>query len=67
MSETQFPLTLRVTVSGANPDEIRENARAQALNFFGTTAELDVISAEAQSDGEHHNRYHATVIFRRIA
>ncbi|TMR12015.1 hypothetical protein ETD86_33930 [Nonomuraea turkmeniaca] len=67
MSVTQFPLTLRVTVSGATPDEIRENARAQALNFFGPTAELDVISAEAESDGEHHNRYRATVIFRRVA
>ncbi|QYC41766.1 hypothetical protein Nocox_20790 [Nonomuraea coxensis DSM 45129] len=67
MSKAQFPLTLRVTVSGATPDEIRENARAQALSFFGPTAELDVISAEAQADGEHHNRYHATVIFRRIA
>ncbi|MER6004001.1 hypothetical protein ABT120_35920 [Nonomuraea angiospora] len=67
MSVTKFPLTLRVTVSGATPDEIRENARAQALNFFGLNAELDVISAEAESEGEHHDRYHATVVFRRIA
>ncbi|MEV1175799.1 hypothetical protein [Nonomuraea sp. NPDC049784] len=67
MSVTRFPLTLRVTVSGATPDEIRENARAQALNFFGPDAELDVISADAEAEGEHHNRYRAAVVFRRIA
>lgn len=67
MSMTKFPLTLRVAVSGATPDEIREKARAQALTFFGAAAELDVISAEAESEGEHHNRYHATVVFRRVA
>ncbi|MFC4016182.1 hypothetical protein ACFOY2_53860 [Nonomuraea purpurea] len=67
MSLTKFPLTLRVTVSGATPDEIRENARAQALSFFGLDAELDVISAEAESEEEHHDRYRAIVVFRRIA
>ncbi|MEV4109068.1 hypothetical protein [Nonomuraea sp. NPDC049695] len=67
MSVTQFPLTLRVTVSGATPEEIRENARAQAHDFFGPDAELDVISAEAESEEEHRNRYRATVCFRRVA
>jgi hypothetical protein len=67
MSSTGFPLTLRVTVTGATPDEIRQSARAQALSFFGPDAELDVISAEAESDGEHHNRYRAIVVFRRVA
>ncbi|MBT2225360.1 hypothetical protein [Nonomuraea sp. NEAU-A123] len=67
MSETHFPLTLRVTVSGATPDEIREKARTQALSFFGPNSELDVLSAEAEADGEHHNRYCATVVFRRVA
>jgi hypothetical protein len=67
MSVRSFPLTLRITVSGATPDEIRETAVAQALTFFGSGAELDVISAEAEPDGEHHNRYHATVVFRKVA
>ncbi|MGI5285722.1 hypothetical protein ACQEVF_20620 [Nonomuraea polychroma] len=67
MSVTRFPLTLRVTVSGANPDEIRENARAQAHDFFGPDAELDVISAEAELLAEPGTRYRATVAFRRVA
>jgi hypothetical protein len=67
MSVRSFPLTLRVSVSGATPDEIRETAVAQALSFFGPGTELDVIAAEAEPDGEHHNRYHATVVFRRVA
>jgi hypothetical protein len=66
MSVRSFPLTLRVIVSGATPDEIRETAVAQALSFFGSDTELDVISAEAEPDGEHHNRYHATVVFRKV-
>jgi hypothetical protein len=66
MSVTGFPLTLRVTVSGSTPDEIRENARAEAHAFFGPDAELDVISAEAEAEGEHHDRYRATVAFRRV-
>ncbi|TMR08945.1 hypothetical protein ETD86_45565 [Nonomuraea turkmeniaca] len=67
MSVTRFPLTLRVTVSGATPDEIRENARAQALEFFGPDAELDVMSAEAEWTGEHDKHYRAIVAFRRVA
>ncbi|WP_336210540.1 hypothetical protein [Nonomuraea sp. LPB2021202275-12-8] len=67
MSVRRFPLTLRVAVSGATPDEIREAAVAQALSFFGAGTELDVISAEAEPDGEHHNRYNATVVFRKVS
>ncbi|MEU4573961.1 hypothetical protein ACBI99_05605 [Nonomuraea sp. ATR24] len=67
MGVRSFPLTLRVTVNGATPDEIREGAVAQALEFFGSGAELDVISAEAEPDGEHHNRYRAVVVFRKVA
>ena len=67
MSVRSFPLTLRITVSGATPDEIRETAVAQALTFFGSGTELDVMSAEAEPDGEHHNRYYATVVFRKVA
>ncbi|MFG3438354.1 hypothetical protein ACGF0J_14015 [Nonomuraea sp. NPDC047897] len=67
MSVTKFPLTLRVTVTGATPDEIREKARVQALTFYGPNTELDVISAEAEAEGEHHNRYRATIVFRRVA
>ncbi|HUR06573.1 MAG TPA: hypothetical protein VM347_28785 [Nonomuraea sp.] len=66
MSVRSFPLTLRVTVSGATPDEIRKAAVAQALSFFGSSTELDVISAEAEPDGEHHSRYQATVVFRKV-
>ncbi|MGP3962024.1 hypothetical protein ACTWPT_39155 [Nonomuraea sp. 3N208] len=66
MSVTQFPLTLRVTVSGATPDEIKENAMAEAHAFFGPGAELNVISADAESEGEQHHSYRATVAFRRI-
>ncbi|MGV9375579.1 hypothetical protein ACWDRB_07185 [Nonomuraea sp. NPDC003707] len=67
MSTRAFPLTLRVTVSGATPDEIREKAVARALSFFGLDAELDVISAEAEPDAEAEGRYHATVLFRKVA
>ncbi|MET7337992.1 hypothetical protein [Nonomuraea sp. NPDC005650] len=65
MSTRGFPLTLRVTVSEATPDEIRSKAVAQALSFFGLDAELDVISAEAELDVE--GRYCATVVFRKVA
>ncbi|MCA2223623.1 hypothetical protein [Nonomuraea aurantiaca] len=67
MSDLQFPLTLRVTVSGATPDELREKARTQALAFFGPDAELDVISAEAESDPKRGAGYQAVVVFRRVA
>ncbi|MEU7745657.1 hypothetical protein [Nonomuraea sp. NPDC049158] len=67
MSDIRFPLTLRVTVSGTTPDEIREKARTQALDFFGPDSELDVISAEAESDTEHGTGYRAVVVFRRVA
>jgi hypothetical protein len=67
VSVRRFPLTLRVTVSGATPDEIREAAVAQALAFFGSSTELDVISAEAEPEGEHHSRYRAVVVFRKVA
>ncbi|MFC4537129.1 hypothetical protein [Sphaerisporangium dianthi] len=67
MSVTSFPLTLRVTVSGATPDELREKARAQALSFFGPSSELDIISAEAESDEERPDHYRAIVKFRRVA
>ncbi|WP_433508706.1 hypothetical protein ACQP2T_32445 [Nonomuraea sp. CA-143628] len=67
MSDTQFPLTLRVTVTGATPDEIRHKARARALDFFGPDSELDVISAEAECDPEHGIGYQAVVVFRRVA
>ncbi|MER6007595.1 hypothetical protein ABT120_54285 [Nonomuraea angiospora] len=67
MSTRTFPLTLRVTVSGATPDEIREKAVARALSFFGLGAELDVISAEAEPDAEAEGRYRTTVLFRKVA
>lgn len=67
MSVRSFPLTLRVTVSEATPDEIREHAVARALSFFGPGSELDVISAEAEPDVEADGRYRATVVFRKVA
>ncbi|MFI6600489.1 hypothetical protein ACIBHX_29955 [Nonomuraea sp. NPDC050536] len=67
MSVRSFPLTLRVTVSEATLDEIREKAVTQALQFFGPGAELDVISAEAESDEEREGRYRAHVVFRKVA
>ncbi|MGN9840437.1 hypothetical protein ACTMTI_20150 [Nonomuraea sp. H19] len=67
MSVRSFPLTLRVTVSEATPDEIREKAVARALSFFGAGAELDVISAEAEPDPEGDGHYRATVVFRKVA
>ncbi|WP_431908102.1 hypothetical protein [Nonomuraea jabiensis] len=67
MSTRAFPLTLRVTVSEATPEEIREKAVARAHSFFGAGAELDVISAEAEPDAEVEGRYRATVLFRKVA
>ncbi|MEQ4723662.1 hypothetical protein [Nonomuraea sp. B19D2] len=62
-----FPLTLRVTVSEATPDDIRTTAVARALEFFGSGTELDVISAEAEPDQEREGHYCATVVFRKVA
>ncbi|MDA0638452.1 hypothetical protein OUY22_34025 [Nonomuraea sp. MCN248] len=60
-----FPFELSVTVSERTPAAIEAAAYPLAERFFGTGAEVHVISAKVQPDPEDDDRFTATVVFRR--
>lgn len=60
-----FPFELSVTVSERTPAAIEAAAYPLAKRFFGSDAEVHVVSAKVQPDPDHHDRFTATVVFRR--
>jgi hypothetical protein len=61
-----FTFKHTVHVIGFNPEELRSRALQAATRFFGSDAELHVVSAESEPDPEYDGRYKATVVFRQV-
>ncbi|MFG3440203.1 hypothetical protein ACGF0J_23390 [Nonomuraea sp. NPDC047897] len=62
-----IPFDLHVTITGATPDEIQRAAYPVAARFYGSHAEIDVLSAKAEPDPDTPGAFRATIVFRRIA
>ncbi|WP_113700591.1 hypothetical protein [Nonomuraea lactucae] len=62
-----IPFDLHVTVTGNSPHEIEQAAYPVAESFYGTKAEIDVLSAKAEPDPDTPGAFRATIVFRRIA
>jgi hypothetical protein len=62
-----IPFELHVTVTGATPHEMQQAAYPVAERFYGSHAEIDVLSAKAEPDPDNPGAFRATITFRQIA